>query len=113
MKKLLTFLLLIIITNVYGQKNIPVLSTNSFNLENTFSVYPNPNNGEFTVKFNGAQGNVALQVFDIRGRSVLNKNYNASGEFNQTINLGNVQAGMYLLNVNDGSKTITKKIIVN
>lgn len=90
-----------------------VLSTEDFGLQNTFSVYPNPNNGEFTVKFNGGQENISLQVFDIRGRSVLNEKYNTSGEFNQTINLGNVQAGMYILNVNDGSKTMTKKIIVN
>lgn len=94
------------------QETIPVLAVDQFNLETTFSVYPNPNNGEFTIKFSGASGNVDLQVYDIRGRSVFNKNYTETGDFNQNINLGNVQSGMYILNVNDGSKTVTKKIIV-
>ncbi|MEJ6792342.1 MAG: M12 family metallo-peptidase [Lacinutrix sp.] len=88
------------------------LSVDEFDLSNSFSVFPNPNNGEFTVKFNGASENVNLQVVDIRGRSILSNSYNASGDFNQTINLGNVQSGIYLLNVNDGGRTITKKIIV-
>ncbi len=89
-----------------------LLSANDFSFENSFSISPNPNNGTFAVKFNGAAGKVTLNVFDIRGRSVLSNAYNATGDFNQTINLGNVQSGMYLLNVNDGSKTVTKKIIV-
>ena len=88
------------------------LSVDEFGLTNSFSVFPNPNNGEFTVKFNGATGNVNLQVVDIRGRSILNNSYTTSGDFNQTINLGNVQSGMYLLNVSDGGRTIKKKIVV-
>ncbi len=88
------------------------LSIDEFSINN-LSIYPNPNNGEFTVRFNTTNNNpVNLQVFDIRGRSILNNSYNVNGEFNQTINLGNVQFGLYLLNVNDGNKTITKKIVV-
>ncbi|WP_370214691.1 reprolysin-like metallopeptidase, partial [Mesoflavibacter profundi] len=91
----------------------PVLSTNSFELNNSLSIYPNPNNGEFTVKFSGAKDDVTLEVYDVRGRSVLSKAYNANGDFNQTINLGNVQSGLYLLNINNGGQTITKKILVD
>jgi len=88
------------------------LSTDDFALENNFAIYPNPNNGEFNVKFNATSNNVSLEVFDIRGRSVYAQGFNNSGIFNETINLGNVQSGMYLLNVNDGSRTFTKKIVV-
>jgi subtilisin-like proprotein convertase family protein len=91
---------------------VDALSTDDFALENSFSIYPNPNNGEFNVKFKSASNNVTLELFDIRGRSIYTKGYNNSGAFNETINLGNVQSGMYLLNVNDGSRTFTKKIIV-
>lgn len=91
----------------------PVLSTNSFELNNSLSIYPNPNNGEFTVKFSGAKDDVTLEVYDVRGRSVLSKAYNANGDFNQTINLGNVQSGLYLLNINNGGQTITKKILID
>ncbi|TYC15578.1 T9SS type A sorting domain-containing protein [Bizionia gelidisalsuginis] len=88
------------------------LSTDDYTLENNFAIYPNPNNGEFNVKFNATSSNVSLELFDIRGRSVYTQGFNNSGAFNETINVGNVQSGMYLLNVNDGSRTFTKKIIV-
>jgi len=86
------------------------LSTEEFSLSG-LSIFPNPNNGQFTVKFNNAK-DVKLEVYDVRGRAVLSQDYNVSGQFNETINLGSVQSGMYLLKVNNGGKTITKKIIV-
>ncbi|WAC00947.1 T9SS type A sorting domain-containing protein [Lacinutrix neustonica] len=89
------------------------LGVDEFNIENSLSIYPNPSNGEFNIKFNGSTDKVQVKVFDIRGRSVLNSAFeNSSKVFNETINLGNVQSGMYLLNINDGSRTVTKKIIV-
>jgi len=90
-----------------------VLGVEQFNLENTLSVYPNPNNGEFNIKFNANSSNVGVQVFDIRGRSVFNTTFNnGAGEFNETINLETVNSGMYLLNISDGQNTVTKKIII-
>ena len=86
------------------------LSTEEFSLSG-LSIFPNPNNGQFTIKFNNAK-DVKLEVYDVRGRSVLSQDYNVFGQFNETINLGSVQSGMYLLKVNNGGKTITKKIIV-
>lgn len=90
----------------------PVLGVDEFNVEDSFSVYPNPNKGIFNVKFNSSSNNVGIEVYDIRGRSVFSNSYSNSGTFNESIDLGNVQSGMYLLNVNDGSRTVTKKIIV-
>lgn len=86
------------------------LSTEEFSLSG-LSIFPNPNNGQFTIKFNNAK-DVKLEVYDVRGRAVLSEDYNVSGQFNETINLGSVQSGMYLLKVNNGGKIITKKIIV-
>ncbi len=89
------------------------LGTDEFDLIN-FSFYPNPNNGEFTVKLNSNSGNaITINVFDIRGRRVFDKIYNNTSNFNEVIKLGNVQSGIYLLNVNDGIRSTTKKIIVN
>ncbi len=92
---------------------VPVLGVDSFDLDNDFVIYPNPNNGEFTVKFSGATGDVNLEVFDIRGRSILQNTYsNTTNEFNKSLSLGNVQSGMYLLNIKNNGQTVTKKIIV-
>ncbi|MFD2542650.1 reprolysin-like metallopeptidase [Lacinutrix gracilariae] len=78
------------------------------------SVFPNPNNGEFTIKLNSTSGNnIGVVVYDIRGRKVYNNSFINTSSFNQTINLGDVESGVYLLNVTDGARGITKKIIVN
>ncbi|OIQ23435.1 reprolysin-like metallopeptidase [Lacinutrix sp. MedPE-SW] len=91
---------------------VTALNVDEFSLSN-LSIYPNPNNGEFNVKFNTTSKNIDIAVFDVRGRSIISKTYNnSSAEFNKAISLGNAEAGMYLLNISDGSKVVTKKIIV-
>ncbi len=92
---------------------IPILGTNEFDLENSLSIYPNPNNGEFNINFNASSNDVNVEVFDVRGRSVFKRMFdNGPGEFDETINLGSVNSGVYLLNINDGGNTVTKKIVV-
>ena len=96
--------------------SVNVLESLSVNEEelSSFVIYPNPNNGEFTVKFNSTTTNdVKVEVYDIRGRLILNNKYSNNGAFNQAIDLNNAQSGMYLINVADGDKKATRKIIVN
>lgn len=94
-------------------QNVTALSNESFELDN-LSIYPNPSNGNFNVLFDNAlTNNVGITVFDLSGRSVFKRSYETSSSFNQNINLGAVSAGMYLVNIVDGNRTITKKIIVD
>lgn len=88
------------------------LLTESFGFDN-FSLYPNPNDGTFTVKFNSNTGNdINVAVYDMRGRSIFNNVYQNNGVFEQTLQLDNVQSGIYLVNIQDGDKKIVKKIVV-
>lgn len=78
-----------------------------------FSIFPNPNSGEFTIKLNSfSTSKIKVEVYDIQGRAVFNNSYLNNSNFNQIINLNNVQAGMYLVKVSDGERQTTKKIIV-
>jgi putative heme degradation protein len=77
-------------------------------------VFPNPNNGSFTVGFNPKSGqNISVQVYDIRGRLMYTNTYNSVNRFEEVINLNNAQSGVYLLQISDGPQKVTKKIIVN
>ena len=88
------------------------LSVNENNLEN-FVLYPNPNKGNFTVQFNSASSNdVSIVVNDMRGRQIFKKMYQNTGLFSQNLQLDSVQAGVYLVTVQDGNKKEVKKIIV-
>jgi len=80
-----------------------------------FAVYPNPSNGNFNIQFtsNSSNGNgVKVLVHDMRGRVILENNFENSITFNQNIQLNNAQAGVYLLTVTDGEMKETKKIVV-
>ncbi|RAJ15008.1 zinc-dependent metalloprotease [Olleya aquimaris] len=91
------------------------LSTDTFEDKTTkFAVYPNPNNGEFTIELNNNNfdNTIQMDVFDVRGRKVYNNLFENSNNFNQTIHLNNVEAGLYLLNITDGNLTLTKKLII-
>ena len=88
------------------------LSTEEFAIED-FSIFPNPNKGEFTVKLNSASdSDINIDVFDIRGRRIFNNTYTNNADFNEVVRLNNVQSGMYLVTVSDGNKKTTKKIII-
>jgi subtilisin-like proprotein convertase family protein len=87
-------------------------SAESFGLSN-FSLYPNPNNGNFTVQFNSESTNdVTIKVHDLRGREVFTKSYQNNGLFNQSMQLNDIQSGVYLVTVQDGARKEVKKIVV-
>ena len=76
-------------------------------------IYPNPNNGNFTVQFNSNSGNeINVNVHDVRGREIFAQSYNSNGLFNESLQLNNVQSGIYLVTVQDGSRKEVKKIVV-
>jgi hypothetical protein len=88
------------------------LNQDSFALKD-FSVFPNPSQGEFTIQFGTATPTaVQLNVFDIRGRALVQKTYETFGQFNQTLDLQNLASGVYFLEVGEGSRSMTKKIII-
>lgn len=88
------------------------LANPEFEFEN-FSLYPNPNNGSFAVKFTSATNNdIKVNVHDIRGRKVYEKSFSNTGAFDQNITLDKVQSGVYLVSVIDGDKKTVKRIVV-
>ena len=91
----------------------PALSAHEFGGLDNFSLFPNPNTGNFTVKFDSTSTNdIDIIVHDIRGRNVFEKTYTNTGVFAQNLQLDNVQAGIYLVTVKDGDRKVVKKIVV-
>ena len=78
-----------------------------------FSLFPNPNNGMFTVKFTSESSNdIMINVNDLRGRQVFEKKYSNNGAFNQNISLDKLESGVYLVSIIDGEKRTVKRIII-
>ena len=76
-------------------------------------VFPNPNKGEFIVKLNSTSScDIKVEVHDLRGRTIYKSTYKNTGDLNEKIQLNDVQSGVYILNVSDGLRKTTRKIIV-
>ncbi len=72
------------------------------------TVYPNPTNGTLNVLWQEAQGEAVVQ--DLLGRD-LHKAKLVSGE--NTMTLGNISKGVYILRITDGKRIAVKRIVVN
>ena len=76
-------------------------------------VYPNPTKGDFCVVFTSKYSSgVTILVHDLLGRKVYEKEFLSAALFNETIQLGNIQAGIYLLTIIDGYNTTVKKVAI-
>ncbi|PQJ22815.1 reprolysin-like metallopeptidase [Tenacibaculum sp. SG-28] len=90
-----------------------VASTNTTVFEN-FKIYPNPSDGAFQLSFllKNEKG-VTVKLYDIRGRVLQDLHFpEALGVFSENLNFDSVKAGMYLLQVQNGSKQTISKLII-
>ncbi|WNH14188.1 reprolysin-like metallopeptidase [Thalassobellus suaedae] len=86
------------------------IETNGF--EN-FIIFPNPNDGKFTIQLNTALNrNINVKIFDSRGHFIYEKYFEEGGDFSEDIELNSLQSGLYFLIADDGLKRSTKKIII-
>lgn len=58
-------------------------------------LFPNPNNGSFTLVFDATGEAAQLRITDMTGRVVLEKNYAASGRTTDMLSLEGEAAGLY------------------
>ncbi len=97
-----------------GVTECGTLSVDEYANQGLPSIFPNPNNGSFTIEFNPDPSTpIKVMVYDLAGRTVLEKTYDPTTSlFSKKINLNRAQAGVYLVSIENGRGTTVKKIIV-
>ncbi|MGZ9676911.1 T9SS-dependent M36 family metallopeptidase [Flavobacterium sp. GNP001] len=87
------------------------LGTASIDEENVMRVYPNPSQGNITVRINNYDGLVNIKISDITGRVVFQKDKESfNGE--KSFNVSPIAAGVYILAVEgEGLRYVDKLII--
>ena len=77
-----------------------------------FGVYPNPSNGEVTISLS-TSNDVNVSLFDVRGRQVYDQLHsNTSDSFNERVDFSAMSTGVYMLEVQSGSKRAIKKLVI-
>ncbi len=78
------------------------------------SIFPNPVNKDFNLSFTLKQSNtVSLNVYTIDGqliRTLLNNQYLSPESFNQSFDISSLASGIYMVKLNVGEASITRKI---
>lgn len=93
-----------------------LLATSTFANNNSFSVYPNPSADKkvnILYDINGSTDRNSVAVYSLTGALAYEKQLgSASGFFNQQIDLGQLNGGVYVLKFQSGDYTATKKIVL-
>ncbi|MBQ1652604.1 MAG: T9SS type A sorting domain-containing protein, partial [Bacteroidales bacterium] len=102
----------IVFTNVNSDHHIKISFFPNSVEENMFanlSIYPNPNNGQFTVSSDDFDGDVTFQIFSVSGAMMDERMVN--GE--KTVSFDkSLPAGTYFLRIIAGEKVATRKLVV-
>lgn len=82
------------------------LSVDSFTAS-TFNMYPNPVSNGFLNITSASNEAITVTIYDILGKRVLNSEVE-----NNTLNVSSLNAGIYVLNINQNGNISTKKLII-
>ena len=75
--------------------------------------YPNPSDGKFTIEYDLKDKETALiTVLDANGKQLFKDEIKGGGKYSKTVDLGGKGKGVFILNLTQGKKSISKKIII-
>ncbi len=76
-----------------------------------FSVYPNPGNGNFTLRINSAavQENISLEIFNLIGERLIYRELSETNLYQ--LDMTSMQSGMYLVRIIHGNQSEVQRII--
>lgn len=80
--------------------------------QNDIKIYPNPNNGLFTLDLStlpGIEG--SYTIYDITGKLIQSAKVNTTDSSSVDINISEFAAGSYIINVTSGGKEFSKQFI--
>jgi hypothetical protein len=77
----------------------------------SLKIFPNPNNGNFTIEFSNLKIGSEIRVFNLMGKLVYRSFI--TDMVQQNVNIGEKENGFYLVKITDGKELITEKMVIN
>ena len=85
------------------------LSINDIELNNEFTVSPNPTNSDLNLRFNSTISEGNINIHDISGKLIYSRKVGNTNS--ETINASEWMQGIYLVTISTNSKTQTKRFV--
>lgn len=95
--------------NVYEAPRITFVRDNSF--DNSISLEPNPGTGLFRLRLPESEDAFSIHVFDMAGQLAIPSYTTMPNERLQLIDMQQLPAGQYLLQIQSGERMATKKVV--
>lgn len=98
----------------YSVKQPTNLATTQNQINNQFSIFPNPTSGNFTIKnLDFSENSTFVNIYDVLGNQII-KNDKIENDF-KNINLSDLALGLYFIKIIDVNNTLlySEKIIKN
>ena len=75
--------------------------------------YPNPSDGKFTIEYDVKDKEPAvITVLDENSKQLFKDEIKGGGKYSKQVDLGGKGKGVFILNLTQGKKSISKKIII-
>jgi GH25 family lysozyme M1 (1,4-beta-N-acetylmuramidase) len=78
------------------------------NMDNNYSVYPNPTTNSFNIDYTGIHGQAVVNVYDLNGRIVLSQTMDGK----TVIDASSLNAGIYNINIVNSEGVANKRLII-
>jgi PKD repeat protein len=100
-------------TNQSAYYNVAQIGLNEFTMQNGIGLYPNPARSEITLQFAlSASADVVVSILDVTGRTIkqLKNNFDV-GNTELQVDISELPAGAYFVQVNDGKQSTQRKFV--
>ncbi len=81
-------------------------------IEMDFNVYPNPTTGSVQLTASHVSGPVSIKIFDSKGQLVAEQKTNANGYLQTMIDLVEMPAGFYTMQLQTNRNNISKRLVI-
>lgn len=86
---------------------------NDYNFDASFAIYPNPAKDNFNVKLSNGPGEICtIEIYNATGQLAKNFNLGHTSHIESSIPLTGLSAGIYVVKTSLGTKSSTRKLIV-
>jgi hypothetical protein len=102
--------------SVTSKNSVVLIGENVITKNTDLSVYPNPSNGEFTIKYDVQKcADIKIDIYDLKGdliKTIVNQPSQYEGKYQIPVNLNEMPAGIYFVNLIKGEKKFTEKVVI-